>query len=147
MKKIVFAILAASLIGACSFIPTPANPTPTAIVESPTAVPTQTYTALPTETFVLVETSTSAPELNPTITPVPPENLTTTPATATAGAVTDTATPVSFPSSATPSPTLGVLTHGTLPPAVPFNTIALSNKAKAEAYISLQQQDGQHAII
>ena len=70
----------------------------------------------------------------------------TTPATATVVAVITT-TAVSFPSSATPSPTLGVLTYGTLPPAVPYNTIRMLNKSKAEAYISLQQQDGAEAIL
>lgn len=146
MKKIVLVVLAAFVIGGCGFLPT-AAPTPTQVVESPTTLPTQTDTALPTATFVLVETSSPTPELNPTITPLPTEDLTTTPATATEAAAASTATPVSFPSSATPSPTLGVLTYGTLPPAVPFNTVALSNKSKAEAYISLQQQDGKHAII
>lgn len=151
MKKFVLATLAALLIGACGFLPTPANPTPTGIIESPTTVPTQTDTAQSTETSApATETFTSTPDvpiLNPTITPIPPENLTTTPATATSGIVTETPTAVSFPSSATPSPTLGVLTYGTLPPAVPYNTIKLVNKAKAEAYISLQQQDGKGAII
>jgi len=146
MKKIVLISLAALLIGACGFIPTPANPTPTAGV--PTATTFLTETPLPTATSApATETFTSTPELNPTITPIPPENLTTTPATGTSAPVLDTATAVSFPSSATPSPTNGVLTYGTLPPAVPWNTIALWNKSKTEAYISLQQQDGIGTII
>jgi len=146
MKKIVLVTLAALLIGGCGFIPTPTIPAPPAIVESPT----QTETALPTVTAVpATETFTSTPDvfLNPTITPPPAENLTTTPATTAVAAVTDTATAVSFPSSVTPTPTNGILTYGTLPPAVPFNTITLWNRSKAEAYISLQQQDGKQAII
>jgi len=151
MKKTVLVVLAALLIGACDIFPTPANPTPTVTVESPTSAPTQTNTPQPTETSAPVTetvTSTSVlPDLNPTITPSPLENLTTTPATATSGAVTDTATPISFPSTATPSLTPGVRTYGTLPPAVPYNTIKLVNKSKAQAYISLQQQDGMQAIL
>lgn len=151
MKKIVLATLAVVFLGACGLIPTSANPTPAVVIESPTSAPTQTDTALPTETPALVtETFTSTPEaapLNPTITLPPADSLTTTPATATLVPAIDTATAVSFPSSATPSPTLGILTYGTLPPAVPYNTVHLVNKAKAEAYISLQQQDGREAII
>lgn len=156
MKKIVLATLAALLIGGCGFIPTSAPPTSAVMLESPTAAPTMTDTALPTETSApATETFTSTadvPTLEPTFTSAPPEsllaeNLTTTPATATLVSVTNTATPVSFPSSVTPTPTNGVLTYGTLPPAVPFNTIALRNKSNAEAYISLQQQDGKGAIL
>jgi len=156
MKKFVLVTLTALLIGGCGFIPTPNSPAAPAIVESPTTAPTQTETALPMVTaFPMVtpvpptEMFTSTPDviLNPTITPPPPENLTTAPATVTIGAVTDTATAVSFPSSVTPTPTNGILTYGTLPPAVPFNTITLWNRSKVEAYISLQQQDGRQAII
>ena len=39
------------------------------------------------------------------------------------------------------TPTLGVLTYGTLPPAVPSSTVYLINKSKAQAYISLQLYD------
>jgi len=151
MKRIVLITLAAFLIGGCGFIPTPTVPAPPAIADSPTAaVPKQTDTALPTVTPVpAIETFTPTPDvfLNPTITPVLPENLTATPVGATIGVNTDTPTAVSFPSSVTPTPTNGILTHGTLPPAVPFNTVKLWNQSKAEAYISLQQQDGKQAII
>jgi hypothetical protein len=70
----------------------------------------------------------------PTATGVP-ANLTPT-ATLAAGQVT-------------PIWTLAVRTYGTLPPAVPFSNITLVNKAKAEAYISLQvtMPDGQYSII
>jgi hypothetical protein len=36
------------------------------------------------------------------------------------------------------TPTLGVLTYGTLPPAVPFSNVTLINRSKRQAYISLQ---------
>jgi hypothetical protein len=50
---------------------------------------------------------------------------------------------------ATASPTLGIRTYGTLPPEVPYSNITLVNKAKAEAYISLQvtMPDGKYSII
>jgi hypothetical protein len=150
MKRIVIVTLAAALVGACGFIPTPASQAPTAVVESPTTAPTQTDTALPTVTPApATEQLFPTPDisLNPTITSIPTDNLTTTPITATVGIVTDTPTAVSFPSSVTPTPTNGILTYGTLPPAVPYNTITLWNRSKAEAYISLQQQDGKGAII
>jgi hypothetical protein len=35
-------------------------------------------------------------------------------------------------------PTLTIRTYGTLPPAVPFSNVTLINRARAEAYISLQ---------
>jgi hypothetical protein len=157
MKKIVLASFAALLIGACGLLPTaPALPTQPVDLASPTTAPTETFTALPTDTAVpVIETFTSTPDvfLNPTITPFLPGDLTTTPITATlvdsanvAGA-TITPTAVSFPSSATPSPTLGVLTYGTLPPAVPSSEVILANKAKVEAYISLQNQEKNGAIL
>lgn len=150
MKKIVLVTLAALLVGACGFIPTPASQGPTAIVESPTTAPTQTETTLPTVTSApATEVIFPPPDvsLNPTVTSVPTDNLTTTPATAIVGAATDTATAVSFPSSVTPTPTNGILTYGTLPPAVPSNFITLWNRSQSEAYISLQQQDGKEAIL
>jgi hypothetical protein len=42
------------------------------------------------------------------------------------------------PGGATLTPTLGILTYGTLPPAVPYAAIILVNKSKTQAYISLQ---------
>jgi hypothetical protein len=60
-----------------------------------------------------------------------------------------TATPTLVAGQATPTWTLAVRTFGTLPPAVPFSHITLVNKAKAEAYISLQvtMPDDKHSII
>jgi hypothetical protein len=101
------------------------------MVESPTTLPTDTQVVLPVQTFTLA---------------VP--NLTTTPATATGPAIgTSTATLAS--NQLTASPTLGIRTYGTLPPEVPFATVILINKAKVEAYISLQvtMPDGKFSII
>lgn len=45
--------------------------------------------------------------------------------------------------------TLAVRLYGTLPPDVPFSIITLVNKAKTEAYISLQvtMPDGKYSIL
>jgi hypothetical protein len=102
---------------------------------SPTPTPVQ-ITATPT---LVVEPSATNTPLTNTDTPQP--NLTTTPATATSGPANPTAT---FTTTAIPglpslTPTLGVLTYGTLPPANrPYTTITLVNKAQRQAYISLQ---------
>lgn len=103
------------------------------MVESPTTLPTDTQVVIP------VQSSTS-----------PATNLTTTPATATRPAPaigTSTATLAS--NQLTASPTLGIRLYGTLPPEVPFSTVVLVNKAKAEAYISLQvtMPDGKYSIL
>jgi hypothetical protein len=103
------------------------------MVESPTPLTTDTQVVIP------LGTSTS-----------PATNLTTTPVTATGPAPaigTSTATLAS--NQLTASPTLGIRTYGTLPPEVPFATVVLINKAKAEAYISLQvtMPDGKYSII
>jgi hypothetical protein len=149
MKKIVPVILVSVLLGACGFLPVPNAPT--AVVGSPTTVPTETYTALPTDTAVpATGTFTSTPDVFPptfTFTAVPTENLTTTAAFATIGAVTDTPSPASFPSTITASPTNGVMTFGTLPPAVPSSEVILKNRSGAEAYISLQNQAKNGAIL
>ena len=57
------------------------------------------------------------------------------------------ATPILGPAIATLTP--GVLTWGTLPPAVPFSQVTLINRAKTKAYISLQvtTAEGGPAII
>jgi hypothetical protein len=155
MKKIALPVIAALILGACL----PSNPTPntgptvdfagTADAAAKTSV-AQTLTALPTITVAPVTDTATPPILLPsdtatiepfTATAVP--NLTTTPATATSGtplepAFTSTATVAVGPGGATLTPTLGILTYGTLPPAVPYATIILVNKSKTQAYISLQ---------
>jgi len=153
MKKFtVFALFLGLALGACIPTPAPNNPAPTvdiagtvnaiaktAVAQTLTAQPSPT-TALVTDTLppspTLVAADTTSPN---TDTPIP--NLTTTPATATSGPG-DTALPptsTSLPSGApTLTPTLGVLTYGTLPPLVPYTEVTLINVSKREAYISLQ---------
>jgi len=108
-----------------------AQPTSTSAPATSTASPTMT---LPPTDITVTLSTTSAP------------NLTTTPVTATSGPTDDpntTSTPTAKTTTGeiTLTPTLGVLTYGTLPPAVPSNTVYLVNKSKAQAYISLQLCD------
>jgi len=155
MKKIALPVIAALILGACL----PSNPVPntvptadfagTADAAAKTSV-AQALTALPTITVAPITDTATPPILlssdtatiEPfTATAVP--NLTTTPATATSGAPVDpaftsTATIAVGPGGATLTPTLGILTYGTLPPAVPYATVILVNKSKTQAYISLQ---------
>jgi hypothetical protein len=153
MKKIALPVIAALILGACL----PSNPVPntvptansagTADALAKTSV-AQTLTALPTITVAPVTDTATPPILLPsdtattepfTATAVP--NLTTTPATATSGTPLEpalTATIAVGIGGATLTPTLGILTYGTLPPAVPYSTIILVNKSRTQAYISLQ---------
>ena len=147
MKRIVLVVAVALLLGACipsNLVPTP-QPQPnvdvagTANAQLQTAV-AQTLTSQPTPTLAPVTDTlvpTISPEASPTETPtgVPSPDLTTTPATATGISVTTT-TPVS--GAVTLIPTLTIRLYGTLPPEVPFGSLRLINKAKTEAYISLQ---------
>jgi len=119
----------------------------TAAVQTLEAQPTlttapDTGTATPTMTSPLTDVTITL-----STTPVP--NLTTTPVTATSGPtgdpnITSTPTPETT-GGITLTPTLGVLTYGTLPPAVPSSTVYLVNKSKAQAYISLQLCDTEAA--
>lgn len=155
MKKIVIVMLAVSILGAClPFTPTqgPAPSVSTVDIAGTTQAGAQTsvaqaLTALPTITappasdtppvVVPSDTPTTVPE-TPTLVP----NLTTTPVTATAGTLlpTFTSTLAVSPIDATLTaiPTLTIRTYGTLPPAVPYASVTLINKARTEAYISLQ---------
>ena len=153
MKKIALGMIAVFIFSGCGFIPTAApNTAPTVNVEgtvqagAQTSV-AQTLTALPTITVAPVTDTATPPIALPsdtaTIVPSTPTlvpGLTTTPATATIVPAnsTSTATLASAPGAATLIPTLTIRTYGTLPPAVPFATVILVNKAKTEAYISLQ---------
>ncbi|HKY54275.1 MAG TPA: hypothetical protein VJM08_08225 [Anaerolineales bacterium] len=157
MKKIAIVVLAAHLLGAClPLTPAPAPNVPTVDVAgtaqagAQTSV-AQTLTAFPTITVAPATDTATPPIAVPTdtattvpSTPTPVPSLTTTPATATSAptnpAFTSTATLASAPGAATLTaiPTLTIRTYGTLPPAVPFTTVILVNKAKTEAYISLQ---------
>lgn len=162
MKKIAIVLLAAHILGAC--LPATTTPAPnvptvdvagtvqagaqTSVAQTLTAFPTITVppatdTATPTPPVAVPsDTATTEPS---TATLVP--NLTTTPATATLASVNSTFTPTatiaSTPGGATLVPTLTIRTYGTLPPAVPFSTVFLVNKAKTEAYISLQVNTAQ----
>ena len=148
MKKTVLVVAAALLLGACipsNLVPTQQQPNvdfaatananlQTYVAQTLTAQPTPTVvpvTNTPTPTAVLFEASPTE-----TATDLPAPDLTTTPATATGGAPVTTTAPA--PGVRTMVPTLTIRLYGTLPPAVPFGNITLINKAKAEAYISLQ---------
>lgn len=155
MKKIALGMIAVFIFSGCGFIPTPApNTAPTVDVAgtvqagAQTSV-AQTLTALPTITVAPVTDTATPPIALPSdtattdpATPTLVPSLTTTPATATIvpanSTITSTATLASAPGAATLIPTLTIRTYGTLPPAVPFATVILVNKAKTEAYISLQ---------
>jgi hypothetical protein len=120
----------------------PINNTATVPVASPVLSTTDTATVASP-----VLSATETPTLVPTSSPV--TDLTTTPATATNGPANVTVTATLVVGQVTASPTLGIRTYGTLPPAVPFSQITLINKANAEAYISLQvtMPDGKYSII
>ena len=123
----------------------------TAVAQTLTAQPTVT-SALPTDTPITFVESSPVPVTtdSPTATLTSIPDLTTTPATATSGAAdaTFTAT-LAAANPATLIPTLTIRTYGTLPPAVPSGDLTLVNKAKTQAYISLQVTsiDGRYAII
>jgi hypothetical protein len=162
MNKFVFNIVTLLLIGACVLpqIPTQiTNPVvdtagtaetilKTAVVQTLTAQPTQTVVPVittATPTSVLAEAS-----LSPTTPPSEPAAASTTaipaPADVSSPVPTGTfdiptatdipATMIAGPVTATSTP--GVLTYGTLPPAVPFSYVTLINRARTQAYISLQ---------
>jgi hypothetical protein len=158
MKRFtVIALLCVIALAACSpnlFAPVANNNVPTANIagtvnsiqqtsnaQTLTAQPSLTPTIPATETFTVTPAEPSAtPVVNAnTDTPIP--NLTTTPATATSGPVNPavTSTPTLVPGQVTASPTNGIMTYGTLPPANrPYVGATLINKSQREAYISLQ---------
>jgi hypothetical protein len=163
MKKIAFGLMILLTLGACLPFDIPGSPTGTPITQD---LPTQTDVAptptalLPSPTTVLVSVTdtplppsapinTDAVVLAPSVTS--PPNLTTTPATSTDLPANSafTSTPTLVSGAPTLTPTLGILTYGTLPPSVPFNTITIWNKSKAQAYISLQVTlpDGRFSIL
>ncbi len=153
MNRMVFVVVALLVIGAClpsNLIPISiAQPTvdlsgtsqasiPASFTPNATIQPTLTPLSV-TETSVLPPVS-SLPSETATTESSPIPNLTTTLATATEFAITPalaTAT-LALPGPGTVTSTPHVLTYGTLPPAVPFSQITLSNRSKAQAYISLQ---------
>jgi hypothetical protein len=123
-------------------------------VASPTLVGTDNTATLPAESPTLPPTDVVAL----TASPLPPATASPTLAVATGTGLPPTSTP--FPSNLTSTSTLpagqvtavwtlAVRKYGTLPPAVPFSQVTLINKAKTEAYISLQvtMPDGQYSIL
>jgi hypothetical protein len=125
--------------------------TATAPAASPVLSGTDTATSV-------VASTTETPSLTDTATITPTQiiDLSATSVTATANIATATLVPGNVTSTATlavgqvtPIWTLAIRTYGTLPPAVPFSNITLVNKAKTEAYISLQvtMPDGKYSII
>jgi len=155
MKKFtVLVVICVFVLSACLPAAAPANSAPTVDVagtvnaianiantQTQAAQPTSTSTPVQvTATPTLVEPSATS-TLVPTNTDTPQPNLTTTPATATSGPVNPAATSTltAIPGAPSLTPTLGVLTYGTLPPAnSPYVFITLVNKAQRQAYISLQ---------
>lgn len=156
MNRIVFCAAALLFIGACAL---PQLPTPdigpvvdtagtaetilkTAVVQTLTAQPTGTSTPVLSTATATVILDASA---SPTAIPETGETATTVieaaspEATGTFDVPTATEFPATqLPVSGTVTRTPGVLTYGTLPPAVPFSNITLINRAKTQAYISLQ---------
>ncbi|HEU4744908.1 MAG TPA: hypothetical protein VFS61_06715, partial [Anaerolineales bacterium] len=154
--------------GACSQIPgltptpgtgptvNPDDQFKTAIAQTLTARPPATSpAATDTATPPALDTETPSPSASPVIsitdtftatqTSTPILDLSATSVTGTANVPTATGVPANLtPTSTlaagqvTPVWTLAVRTYGTLPPAVPFSNVTLVNKAKTEAYISLQ---------
>jgi len=123
----------------------------TAVAQTLTAQPTLTSAPV-TNTAVISAASPTLPAtLPPTVpeTPTPVPNLTTTPATATGAVANVTPTATLAAGQVTAIWTLAVRKYGTLPPEVPFTRVSLINKAKAEAYISLQvtMNDGRYSIL
>lgn len=175
---LVLVSLLALLVSACSQIPgltaTPATgPTvdpnsqfQTAVAQTLTAratVPSGSVTATApaaspvvsnTDTATLAASGTLAVSATPTgtvqtDTPIPGLSATSNVVTATNLPGNATPSPTLAAGQVTPIWTLAIRTYGTLPPEVPFSIITLVNKAKAEAYISLQvtMPDGNYSIL
>ena len=170
MKKtvVVLGSMLALVLGAClPFSPTPTPGTgPTVdlaqtvdaaltiavaqtLTSQPTVVPSTETPVLASPIPAATETPVVALSASPTTTFTAVVDLTTTLATATLVPGVPTFTATLAAGQVTASPTLGIRTYGTLPPAVPFSHITLINKAKTEAYISLQvtMPDGRYSII
>lgn len=145
-------------MGACQIVvPAPDFSTATAEVSLTSPPPTdiQAPPPSPTEiplnpTITQIPTTTTSSETLAPITDTPLPNLTSTLATSTDPATSPTPLPpTTIPGQASLTPTLGILTYGTLPPAVPSNAITVWNRSGAQAYISLQvtRRDGEISII
>ena len=150
MKKILLAVAVLFVTGGCLPFSLTPNPAPTVDVAATSAANmqtavVQTLTAQPTNT-ALPATDTAAPTLTPEATFSPTVSPTTgveSPVLATGTFDIPTSTGVVMTEvpagSASETPTLGVMTYGTLPPyIVPYSDITLINRSKRQAYISLQ---------
>lgn len=153
MKKAVFPFIWILFLSAClPFTPAPVptvppnlDPAGTGEAALKTAI-VQTLTAQPTATSApLLSSATSTPTQEGL--PSPTEMLTlptaVQPTLAVPSGTFEAATSTDFPATlevgpATTTATPGVLTYGTLPPAVPYSTIKLINRSKTQVYISLQ---------
>lgn len=114
---------------------------------TPTLIPPSKVVAVsPTPTIV----KTDDPNIMLTAT-ILTSSVTGTAKTETASVTPATATQTPTPGSGivTATPTLHVRFYGTLPPKLPYGFVSLSNKSKAEAYISLQctTKDGYTTIL
>jgi hypothetical protein len=166
MKKPLFVVLILSLtLSAClpAFLQQPAAQAPQVDIHGTAAVigatmAAKTIAALPSQTPLLAVPSG-------TLQPLPTSTLTSTPnpvgtATVTTTGTVTTKTPTLTPVTPTATQTLvnGEVAatetlhpryYGTMPPKIPYGTVLVLNKAKAEAYISLQctTSDGNVSII
>jgi hypothetical protein len=153
MKRILLLVAVVLLLGACLPFPNLSNPTPavdvaatnqanlqTSVVQTLTAQPT--FTAMPPTVTVEELSATPAPLLSDTPAASSTAGVADTPVvTSTFDVATSTnISGTTVPSgSASVTPTLGILTYGTLPPyIVPYSDITLVNRSKRQAYISLQ---------
>jgi hypothetical protein len=144
MKKLIPLAIAALVIACLPTSPIPGSTTPTAANQATSDSSASTQTSPPTETPVLLNPTVTpfggSPAAEFTLTGSTSPDLTSTVATSTdvPANPNNTASATLAPGQATVTPTLGILKYGTLPPAVPFNSITLWNRSKAQAYISLQ---------
>jgi hypothetical protein len=114
-----------------------ALPTPTLMPATEPLEPTATDTELPSVTATATETVSPDPNATSTETMIP-QTATITGTLPTATQVVTTATETLYPRF-----------FGTLPPALPFGQVKLSNRAKVDVYVSLQCTtiDGYKTII
>jgi hypothetical protein len=177
-KKLLIFVILSFLFSACfPALPQVTNPTPISEVDlqlTAAVLSQQTLQAIPTNTSVPTETPVIVTATNTEIpvTATETQNSALLTLTATLGTGTGTAENVTgtpgagvivgtLPFTGTPSATLSSfststptidpqpLSHGTLPPNLPFGFISIINKAKADAYISLRcvTKDGYVTIL
>ena len=120
--------------------------TATSPVASPVVSNTETATLVASATLPVTDTPTGPVQ---TETPVVGLSATSNIATATGLPANVTPSATLVVGQVTPIWTLAIRTYGTLPPEVPFSIVTLVNKAKTEAYISLQvtMPDGKYSIL